>query len=314
MPSLIELPPDVLLTRDTQGRLTTTRDPTPRPAPRLFLGRSGDGDVWALRRDLDAATSGQPAAVCHAPRGRTAFAAEVRGSGPVAHGKRPPMILQPIGGSRLGGVVAKDRSAFQRAPTPRPDAERHAAYPADADPAALLQRFPVSELRHLGRPMLDHLVGCHDLLVRWGASPDLSRAGAFHSIYGTATFREAAVARSERTRVRIVIGAEAERLAFLFSCGDRRRLLLELDAPPYVWTDHASNASVELDGETFRCLVVLEAANFVEQLPFLDAVSDEVIADMQRRFAVQERWLTPAIREALDEAVARRRSGQDAVP
>lgn len=76
MPSLIELPPDVLLTRDTQGRLTTTRDPTPRPAPRLFLGRSGDGDVWALRRDLDAATSGQPAAVCHAPRGRTAFAAE----------------------------------------------------------------------------------------------------------------------------------------------------------------------------------------------------------------------------------------------
>lgn len=57
MPSLIELQLDVLLARDTQGRLTATRDPTPRPAPRLFLGRSGDGNVWALRQDLDAEAS-----------------------------------------------------------------------------------------------------------------------------------------------------------------------------------------------------------------------------------------------------------------
>jgi RimJ/RimL family protein N-acetyltransferase len=57
VPSLIELQLDVLLARDTQGRLTTTRDPTPRPAPRLFLGRSGDGNVWALRQDLGAETS-----------------------------------------------------------------------------------------------------------------------------------------------------------------------------------------------------------------------------------------------------------------
>lgn len=57
MPSLVELQLDVLLARDNQGRLIATRDPTPRPAPRLFLGRSGDGNVWALRHDLDAETS-----------------------------------------------------------------------------------------------------------------------------------------------------------------------------------------------------------------------------------------------------------------
>lgn len=54
---MIELQLDVLLARDTHGRLTATRDPTPRPAPRLFLGRSGGGNVWALRQDLDEATS-----------------------------------------------------------------------------------------------------------------------------------------------------------------------------------------------------------------------------------------------------------------
>ncbi len=205
--------------------------------------------------------------------------------------------------------MTRDRSAFQRAPMPRPDAYRQAQRPADADPAALLQGFAVKELRHFGRSLFDHLVGCHDLLVRWGASPELCRAGAFHSIYGTATFPEVTVARSERARVRDVIGAKAEVPAFLFSFGDRRRLLLENDEPPYFfWTDHASNASLALDVETFRCLVVLEAANFIEQLPFLGTVPEGVITDMRRRLARQDRWLTPAIRDALHEAMAQRRN------
>lgn len=57
---------DVLLARDAQGRLTTTRDPAARPAPRLFLGRSGDGNIWAARRDLDPATSDALRRLCSA--------------------------------------------------------------------------------------------------------------------------------------------------------------------------------------------------------------------------------------------------------
>jgi RimJ/RimL family protein N-acetyltransferase len=56
MPSLIAVQLDVLLARDAHGRLTTTRDPTARPAPRLFLGRSGEGNVWGVRRDVAQAT------------------------------------------------------------------------------------------------------------------------------------------------------------------------------------------------------------------------------------------------------------------
>lgn len=56
----------MLFARDGRGRLVATRDPTPRPAPRLFLGRSRDGNVWATRCDVDAATSAALHALCAA--------------------------------------------------------------------------------------------------------------------------------------------------------------------------------------------------------------------------------------------------------
>jgi hypothetical protein len=56
MRSLIEAQLEVLLERDPLGRLIATRDPLARPAPRLFLGRSGERNVWAVRHDVDEAT------------------------------------------------------------------------------------------------------------------------------------------------------------------------------------------------------------------------------------------------------------------
>lgn len=53
VPLLIEIQLNVLLARDAQGQLTLTRDPAARPAPRLYLGRSGERNVWATRRDVD---------------------------------------------------------------------------------------------------------------------------------------------------------------------------------------------------------------------------------------------------------------------
>jgi glutathione S-transferase len=66
VPSLIEVQLDVLLARDAHGRLTTTRDPERRPAPRLFLGRSRDGNVWSVRADVDRATKAELDLLCSA--------------------------------------------------------------------------------------------------------------------------------------------------------------------------------------------------------------------------------------------------------
>lgn len=66
MPSLIEIQLDVLLARDTHGRLTATRDPVARPAPRLFLGRSSKVNAWAVRQDVDQATMAELDRHCRA--------------------------------------------------------------------------------------------------------------------------------------------------------------------------------------------------------------------------------------------------------
>jgi hypothetical protein len=64
--ALLEIQLDVLLERDCRGRLVATRDPSPRPAPRLFLGRSAEGNVFATRRDLDPATHDALGRLCSA--------------------------------------------------------------------------------------------------------------------------------------------------------------------------------------------------------------------------------------------------------
>jgi RimJ/RimL family protein N-acetyltransferase len=64
--SLIEMQLDVLFARDARGRLVATRDPEPRLAPRVFLGRSAEGNVWAVRTDVDAATCAAIERLCAA--------------------------------------------------------------------------------------------------------------------------------------------------------------------------------------------------------------------------------------------------------
>jgi RimJ/RimL family protein N-acetyltransferase len=56
LPSLIEIQLDVLFTRNAHGRLIATRDASPRPAPRVFLGRSAERNVWAVHEHVDERT------------------------------------------------------------------------------------------------------------------------------------------------------------------------------------------------------------------------------------------------------------------
>jgi hypothetical protein len=175
-------------------------------------------------------------------------------------------------------------------------------------PRNLLNDFPVQAIRHFGRPLAEHLVGCHDLLVRWGAPDTLCRAGLFHSIYGTATFREAAVPAYGRARIAELIGAEAEVLVHFFCFGDRRRLMLDNVRPPYVWTDHRDGSTQALAEAEFQALVLLEVANFVEQLPYIGSVPDAVIDDMEHRLRHQDRWYSAQVRADLAAALAARRS------
>jgi RimJ/RimL family protein N-acetyltransferase len=92
VPSLIEIQLDVLFARDARGRLTATRDPAARPAPRLFLGRSAQGNVFALRGDVNAATGVALSRLCSAePR----LAAPALESWPICR-DRARELLAPV--------------------------------------------------------------------------------------------------------------------------------------------------------------------------------------------------------------------------
>src|SRR5690606_9215179 len=57
--TLLAIQLEVLFARTPSGELLATRDPTPRAAPRVFVGRSVDGNVWALRADLAPGTKAE---------------------------------------------------------------------------------------------------------------------------------------------------------------------------------------------------------------------------------------------------------------
>ena len=98
VPSLVEIQLEVLLARDAQGRLTTTRDPAPRPAPRLFLARSGEGNAWAVRGDVDDATRDALDRLCAAePR----LVAPGAGRGPACRA-RVLELLAPLASEHSG--------------------------------------------------------------------------------------------------------------------------------------------------------------------------------------------------------------------
>jgi len=79
-----------------------------------------------------------------------------------------------------------------------------------------------SVLDHTGSSAFDdHLKGVQAVLRYWGAPSHLTRAGLFHSIYGTEGFQGFSLPLTERAVVRNLIGQEAEKLCFVFCMADR---------------------------------------------------------------------------------------------
>ena len=70
------------------------------------------------------------------------------------------------------------------------------------------------EVAHSGGDFLHHLQSVQNLLDKNGADLDMSRAGLFHSIYGTQGFQDFSLPLSERPLIKDLIGERAEFVAF----------------------------------------------------------------------------------------------------
>jgi RimJ/RimL family protein N-acetyltransferase len=96
--SLVDRQLEVLFARDPEGRLVATRDPTAQPAPRLFLSRSPEGNVWALRRGLDPGLAAELEQICSAEPQITEPTAEA----PPRCRKRVLELLSPLASEHRG--------------------------------------------------------------------------------------------------------------------------------------------------------------------------------------------------------------------
>lgn len=125
----------------------------------------------------------------------------------------------------------------------------------------LLRRLGFDRVEHDSHvPFLSHLLGTARLLREWGCRPALCDGGLFHSAYGTEYFELEEPA--DRDLVRSVIGAEAERVAWLW-CTVRRETV---DAGAGTAVDRHTGDPVELTDRDLTDVATLWAADTVEQV------------------------------------------------
>jgi hypothetical protein len=152
---------------------------------------------------------------------------------------------------------------------------------ARPDPTAVFLRAEGADRLHHGhgRTLLEHLLETRAVVRRWGAPPWVQEAAAVHSVYSTEVYRQRLLPLSRRGDLRAVVGARAERLAYLFGVVPAGRLFAALSraASPdlsratsqrgYECGDQSAipGAIAPPSGPALAWLVVLHMANDAEQ-------------------------------------------------
>jgi hypothetical protein len=123
------------------------------------------------------------------------------------------------------------------------------------------------QIPHSDTRFLSHLIGVYRDLKDWGCEEHVCLAGLFHSIYGTEMFRGFALPLAERATIRDLIGARAERLAYVNCALTRESLdasVADGDAPR-LW-DRFADTSLQVNEAEFQDLVTLHLCDRLEQV------------------------------------------------
>lgn len=125
------------------------------------------------------------------------------------------------------------------------------------------------EIPHSDKPFLAHLISVYKDLQRWNCDQDICRAGMFHSIYGTEKFRRFSIPIDQRQRVRELIGARAERLAFWNCFMDRAAwdTIFDEQTGERKLVNRETDEVYELSSEDFDDLTTLHVCDWLEQVP-----------------------------------------------
>ena len=135
----------------------------------------------------------------------------------------------------------------------------------------LLELAPAAaEMEHGGRSFIEHLIGTWWILNQWKQPRFICRAGLLHSCYSTSFYPQALFSLSERARVRSIIGARAETLAYRFCVIDRAELWAKVATLSFLPKTFAvrridRDGCMSMSKPTTQKLLVIECANLAEQ-------------------------------------------------
>ena len=171
---------------------------------------------------------------------------------------------------------------------------------------AELTRLGAARTPHANGPLLDHLVGTHDLLREWDARLALCNAGLFHSIYGTQNYQNVLVPLTERRVIRHLIGRESETIVYRFAIMDRKHFYRRVGVSRMpIIRNHSTGAVKFLHRKAMADLLMLTMANALEfgfaALKARNEKTNSGVEDLCRRFRP---YLPEATRRSIDQYVA----------
>ena len=129
-----------------------------------------------------------------------------------------------------------------------------------------LNELNAKDVQFFERDLLDHLKGTYNVLRQWQASDDLAFAGLFHAIYLTDFFKCNDPTPGNRERVRQVVGANAELIAYRYCVMNRREFIERKPSATCEFEDTFTSVSAKLTKDEDRDVAELIWANAIEQL------------------------------------------------
>jgi hypothetical protein len=141
-----------------------------------------------------------------------------------------------------------------------------------------------AELNHPGGTLLAHLRRTRDTLTKWGARPELCRAGLAHAAYGTGGFPRGLVELAERAVLAELIGAEAEAIVYLYGACDRAYSYPLLAAGEPSLRDRFTGSVLDPDPQQVRDFVELTIANELDVLAHNDDLRERHGESLHRLF------------------------------
>jgi hypothetical protein len=154
-----------------------------------------------------------------------------------------------------------------------------------------LRELGADRFAHTKRPLLDHLAGTCELLMRWECDAEVCMAGLFHSVLGAKNVPGALVAPEDESLVRNLIGDYALELVKLFGRFDFKQLVGMLQGTKLV--------DPMPDRQTLVDLVTIAWANSLEQLTHATVLREHDQAWIKGLFEDTERFLPAQTRAAI---------------